>query len=1225
MRYLNRIIFINSANVSYAEISVDGNVHFIGTQGVGKSTTLRAILFFYNADKLKLGIEKGKRTFDEYYFSFGNSYIVYEVFRETGPFCVLAFKSQGRAAFRFIDGPYSKDNFISPENKAMVWDQVRSTLSGVFNYSRKIERYEEYRDILYGNNKGFQAEFRKYALIESRQYQNLPRTIQNVFLNSKLEAEFIKQTIIMSLNEEDVKINLDQYALHLKDFEQQLADIGRWSDKNRAGEVVVRLLAGTISNLYTAICFLEKEKVNVAQLLIATQVSLEKSFPGLLKQLENEKEKFTAASKKVAEANQKFQEKKDKINKEIILLDARLHEAKQKFEDYSRLNIQSIIGRINKRTEWESKKDNFKKEQDLLSSRFREITSKYDALILQHQNQLNDFINSKNNEKNVIKEANYKTIEELNKQYDKIIREIEKESSEAKTNAEEVILAKTTNIHGLEIKKREVELKRWFENEIDESKKVISESSQLILAATVEIRSSKSQIESLQKQWDLDLSKYEADNINKITRINESIAGFKAKIEQINGIIEQSKNSLYDWLHENKPGWEQTIGKIINQEQVLFHSGLSPKLTETDNNILYGVEIDLKEISSNVKTIADYEQERQQLTGEIKKSETSIAALVEEKTREQEKFKKKYQPQIKVIKELSGLKEYEYQKATTNKELAIVERDEWQFKGIELQKTAITSVKQEIVLAREEKALADEQLLVFNNQIRTQISGKRKERDTKIAGYNEILQTGLNKLSTAIIEEKALIQIRIAEITNQANKTMENEGADTERINAIEKELTAITDELKFIEENRHVVSDYNKDKRELFDLVDQFKVDKKISETRLLTEQQRHDLGKARLQEAVDKLNLIIDEQETLRKEIDEDLHEFDVFRQTEVFLKLDHSSLIVNEVMKPVKRLKALIAELNDRSFSLRDRLDELRASTGKFLSHFSPSNIFGFKTNLIENQDYFQFAENLKEFLEEDKIAEYEKRTNEHFASLIIQLGKETNELVSKEAVIQKVITDINKDFEERNFAGVIKSISLRLSDSANKIVMLLSEIRSFNNEHSTTLGATNLFSIDDTELNNKKAVGHLKNFANEIATSKQHEINLSDTFELEFRVVENDNDSGWVEKLTHVGSEGTDILVKAMINIMLLNVFKESASKRFKDFRLHCMMDEIGKLHPNNVKGILKFANDRNIVLINSSPTSYNALDYKHTYLLAKDNRNATTVKKLITNILVNEIN
>lgn len=56
MRYLNKIVFINSANIRYAEICLDGNVHFIGTQGVGKSTILRAILFFYNANKQKLGI-----------------------------------------------------------------------------------------------------------------------------------------------------------------------------------------------------------------------------------------------------------------------------------------------------------------------------------------------------------------------------------------------------------------------------------------------------------------------------------------------------------------------------------------------------------------------------------------------------------------------------------------------------------------------------------------------------------------------------------------------------------------------------------------------------------------------------------------------------------------------------------------------------------------------------------------------------------------------------------------------------------------------------------------------------------------------------------------------------------------------------------------------------------------------------------------------------------------
>ena len=106
MRALRKIVFINSANIRYAEIKLDGNVHFIGTQGVGKSTLLRAILFFYNADKLHLGIPKEMKSFDDFYLPSLNSYIVYEVEHEHRPFTVLVLRSSGRACYRFIDAPF---------------------------------------------------------------------------------------------------------------------------------------------------------------------------------------------------------------------------------------------------------------------------------------------------------------------------------------------------------------------------------------------------------------------------------------------------------------------------------------------------------------------------------------------------------------------------------------------------------------------------------------------------------------------------------------------------------------------------------------------------------------------------------------------------------------------------------------------------------------------------------------------------------------------------------------------------------------------------------------------------------------------------------------------------------------------------------------------------------------------------------------------------------------
>ena len=192
MRSLNKIIFINSAASQYAEINLDGNVHLIGTQGVGKSTLLRAILFFYNADKTRLGIPREKKNFDQYYFPYQNSYIVYEVKREDITYSVIAFKSQGRVAFRFFDASYDKDYFIDETGKAFPTFEQTIAFGREVYHTRIINNYEEYRNILYGNNKGLAAEFRKYALLESRQYQNIPTNYPECIFKLKTGCCFYK-------------------------------------------------------------------------------------------------------------------------------------------------------------------------------------------------------------------------------------------------------------------------------------------------------------------------------------------------------------------------------------------------------------------------------------------------------------------------------------------------------------------------------------------------------------------------------------------------------------------------------------------------------------------------------------------------------------------------------------------------------------------------------------------------------------------------------------------------------------------------------------------------------------------------------------------------------------------------------------------------------------------------------------------------------------------------
>ncbi len=176
MRYLNKVIFLNSAHIPYAEIRVDGNVHFIGTQGVGKSTLLRAILFFYNADKLHLGIPKEKQNFDAFYLPYANSYIVYEVVRENSAYSVVVSKSMGRAAFRLIDAPYRKAWFVNDRHEVSAdWSEVRTRIlesDARCTITPLVTSYEMFRDIIFGNNrKPDMVSYRKFAIVESSKYR----------------------------------------------------------------------------------------------------------------------------------------------------------------------------------------------------------------------------------------------------------------------------------------------------------------------------------------------------------------------------------------------------------------------------------------------------------------------------------------------------------------------------------------------------------------------------------------------------------------------------------------------------------------------------------------------------------------------------------------------------------------------------------------------------------------------------------------------------------------------------------------------------------------------------------------------------------------------------------------------------------------------------------------------------------------------------------------------
>ena len=154
MNTLKRVILINSGGYSEVEVPCDGHVQIVGTNGHGKTTLLRAILFFYvgNNDNASYGIHTTQRDFATHYLGDFPSYLIYEVQRSDGarPFHVAVTRPSFRVQFLFIDDAYDEGLYIDPSRVVRSFETVRDELDQRLISHETLSSYESFRQTLYG-------------------------------------------------------------------------------------------------------------------------------------------------------------------------------------------------------------------------------------------------------------------------------------------------------------------------------------------------------------------------------------------------------------------------------------------------------------------------------------------------------------------------------------------------------------------------------------------------------------------------------------------------------------------------------------------------------------------------------------------------------------------------------------------------------------------------------------------------------------------------------------------------------------------------------------------------------------------------------------------------------------------------------------------------------------------------------------------------------------------
>lgn len=826
MRALRKIIFVNSANIRYAEVKLDGNVHFIGTQGVGKSTLLRAILFFYNADKLHLGIPKEMKSFDEFYLPHANSYIVYEVEHEHGPFSILVFRSSGRACYRFIDAAYKKEWLIDEHGEVTAeWKVIRDRLNDAYP-SKIIDRYEQYRDILYGNKQAVGKEFVRFQLLETNRYQNIPRSIQNVFLNSRLDANFIKDIIIRSMSEEEANIDLGYFRRQVSDFEQEYKDISCWYKTNQKGESVVRKQADAVVKAYHELLYMKQQIEELCGELRYAERVTRKRLPLIDAKIGKLMQELDRQNRLLSEVQQKHDAEKATLNQKQGVVNEKLRCTKERKEYYANHQIDVVMNRCAQEPVVKTELDALKDKLADLTASFNDVTTKYKALRQNINNQFDTFKHIQQQRILVYGQEKQNTEERLLKEYNATRAEIEQAFAEKIVSAKDAIDAIKTEQNDCD---KELLKLKYFVPFKEEKKALAQQQNELQLnekALEGQIGKLKADVIRIQAEYDKKEAEINADYTRQLDKKQKQTDAVVEQIQTIDALIDSIKGSLYEWLEDNKPNWEQNIGKVINEERILYQTGLHPQ--KADGASLYGVKLDLMDFPLNVRKPKQLKDEKDALENKLKQARTEYAEVLNSQEKTIEDLKRLFTPKIKDLRLQKSNVETELNMIPQKRKGIIVKIEDYDAKAkqiIEERQNELSNRQQKLAhdLTSEQDALEK-----INTDKQKQLkSVEKKHNDAKVDNVKlHAKRVAEINAETKIREQEADAELQ--KLKQQEMDELKGRGVNTALVEDCKAKISKADDELKYIEQNRKLVYDYKRDKEELFDQEDNLKSQKK-------------------------------------------------------------------------------------------------------------------------------------------------------------------------------------------------------------------------------------------------------------------------------------------------------------------------------------------------------------------------------------------------------------
>lgn len=1170
---------IKSAKFDFASLNLDGNTLFIGANGAGKTTLLRAVLFFYTGNSDGLGISRVKKiSFADYYFPYEESYITYTYKKAQKYVLVVVYKDSGiKFLFSLFDEqPNIKEIFIEEDNRPIDFANLRIKLKKISNLSNIVQNGAKYKEILYSRN----VKEKEYSLFEAREYDSFTRTLSNIFINSKVDSSSIKKVIVSSLNL-DTFIDISQLQRFLKDFNTLYEDILLYEKSNKDILKTIEFL----KEYEQTKVFMEDEFKTLfsSKEFVKSKIELtQKEFEEIIRELEKNREIFEKDEDKFNRARNLF------IGKNATIKEF-LKKCEEKSEYYQAQDIQNKIEDF-------SQKNSIESRLKIEVSRKEFLVKEHTQIQQFHENQIekinNSFISQKNRlDKQIfdIKEEEKEKISKIEKQEFEIINDIKENFNKKRLDFKDSLQRMNNQNKDLDFERKESEKDKFIFLEEDILKELNTQKN-------ISLQSIKDKKQDL-KQLDTKLSSEEKLFIinyeNKAKEFDNQLEDINSELLKLQTILSPKEGSLIHGVYKNSSNANYYLHFLKDE---ILHSKIDFDFKTFENRFF---ELDLKDFQApNTNINLKIEELKTKYNQKLKEKTKLLENLENEFKFLQNKIYKDKKDLNEAIKDLEinlNLIEVKITKLLLDKqkEQKIFEEDK--------DKKIQNLTNQTLALSIEIKEL-NAQYEDLNKLEQNEIKTKKTESTKKINTIKDIYLVPIKNKQIEISNLEKELQSRLEDQNNSYKEILKNKNIDIQKLELLENEIRNLEKSLDQINSYQTIIIEYSKDKKEYLEKQNDSKKELRVIKEEFGEIENKFLKIKEIFESEKKDLKLKEEELKVLLFEKRNDLKNILTFEQNPTFerYKTLGFKYEINENTK--EDITNILSSLETLKEQYEGGYKKIQNQIMKLMLLFNSS--LGIKKFL----DEIDTAYGLKEYFEQNTIEQKKELLGSNIDKIIKYIVDNYDKLLDSQGQIKSLINKITKLFSTINIS-VIDSLELRYQESSNKIIEIISKIKSENEDNDFGI-SSNLFS---TSSDSAKLVKLLKDLIDTIEHDNINKIDLEDSFILEFRVVENKNDSKWLSSLDMIGSNGTDVLVKSMIYIAMLHIFKEQSTK--KELMVQAVLDEVGILSQRYLKELIEFANKYGILFVNGAPDEKLIGTYKRVSLISNIN-SMPVVKELI---------